>query len=249
MPDPASALAALQKGEVDWWENPTNDMLPILNRARNVVTEVVYKHGWINTGVFNCTQPPFDKAAVRRIVLEAVSQEDYMNAVATADRSLWRENLGIYTPGTPMASDVGTDFLRNKRSLQELRTGLRDAGYQGEKIVLMAPSDIPPLAALGEVGNHLLRQLDMNVEFAVSDWGTLVQRRAKKEPVSQGGWNMFHTNWPGSEFVYPVSIQLLRANGNKAWFGWPDLPQLQSLVDSWSDATDLNSQQLIAAEI
>lgn len=83
MPDPASALAALQTGEVDWWEAPANDMLPALGRWRNIVTEVVYKHGWIGTGVFNCTQPPFDKAAVRRVVLHAISQEDYMNAAAT----------------------------------------------------------------------------------------------------------------------------------------------------------------------
>lgn len=249
MPDPAVASAALQAGEVDWWENPPNDLIPSLDRMRNVKTDIVYEHGWLGTGVFNCLHPPFDKAAVRRVVLEAMSQQDYMNAAAGTERALWRDRVGVFTPGSPMASDVGLEILTRKRDQSELRAALRAAGYNGERVVLMAPSDIPGLAAFGEVGNDLLRRLGMDVDFVVSDWGTLVQRRAKKDPTSQGGWSMFHTNWVGTDMVNPASIQLLRANGSKAWFGWPDLPHLQALVDSWTDAPDLATQQRIAAEI
>ncbi len=249
MPDPAAALAALQAGEVDWWENPANDLVPILDRTPNVKTAIIYEHGWIGTGVFNCLHPPFDKASVRRIVLEAISQQDYMNAVAGTDRALWRDRVGVFAPGTPMATDVGLEFLTRERDQSELRAAMRSAGYDGERVVLLAPGDIPSLAALGEVGNDLLRRLGMNVDYVVSDWGTLVQRRAKKEPPSQGGWNMFHTNWPGDDMIHPTSIQLLRANGPKAWFGWPDLPHLQALVESWTDAPDLATQQHIAVEI
>ena len=39
MPDPATAAAALQAGEVDWWENPPNDLLPALRRGRDVRAE------------------------------------------------------------------------------------------------------------------------------------------------------------------------------------------------------------------
>ena len=30
IPDPATAAAALQSGEVDWWENPLTDLAPLL---------------------------------------------------------------------------------------------------------------------------------------------------------------------------------------------------------------------------
>jgi peptide/nickel transport system substrate-binding protein len=33
MPDPATASAALQNGEVDWWENPITDLVPVLQAA------------------------------------------------------------------------------------------------------------------------------------------------------------------------------------------------------------------------
>jgi peptide/nickel transport system substrate-binding protein len=249
MPDAGVALAALQTGEVDWWQLPPNDLVPLLEQTRAVVTERIALQGGMGTGIFNCLHPPFDKAAVRRVVLQAVSQADYMNAVAGTDQTLWRDRVGIYAPGTPMATDAGMEIIAGKRDMPRLRAALRDAGYRDERVVLLAPSDSAIPLALGEVGNDLLRQLGMNVDYVVSDFGTLVQRRAKKEPPSQGGWSMFHTAWPGIDMIYPVSMQVLRANGDKAWFGWPDLPQLQTLVEQWTDAPDLDTQRRIAAEI
>jgi hypothetical protein len=68
MPDPATAAAALQSGEADWWENPPNDLLPALRRGRDVRLKRG-RLGIFGTGVFNCLHPPFDKPAVRRAVL------------------------------------------------------------------------------------------------------------------------------------------------------------------------------------
>jgi ABC-type transport system substrate-binding protein len=37
IPDAATAAAAMQKNEADWWEQPVFDLLPILARAPNLV--------------------------------------------------------------------------------------------------------------------------------------------------------------------------------------------------------------------
>ena len=113
---------------------------------------------------------------------------------------------------------------------------------------MLAPSDQPVLAALGEVGHDLLRRLGMDVDFRVSDWGTLVQRRASREPPERGGWNMFHTTWNGLDGINPGVMTYLRANGQNAWFGWPDVPRLEELRLSWFDAPDLAAQKRIAAD-
>jgi peptide/nickel transport system substrate-binding protein len=34
--DPGTAVAAMQNKEMDWWENPTNDMLPMLRQGTQV---------------------------------------------------------------------------------------------------------------------------------------------------------------------------------------------------------------------
>lgn len=249
MPDPATAAAALENGEVDWWENPPNDLLPMLNRAKSVHTELV-PLGNLGTGVFNHLHPPFDKPAVRRIVLEATSQADFMTAAAGTDPAMWRGDVGLFTPGTPMANSAGMEAITGKkRDMATLRKALRDAGYQGERVVYMAPSDQAALMAQSAVAQELLQQLGMNVDYAVMDWGTLVQRRASKEPPEKGGWNMFITTWSGLDMATPVTNQALRSNGAKAWFGWPDLPPVQSALEAWLEAPDLGAQQKIAADI
>ena len=115
--------------------------------------------------------------------------------------------------------------------------------------MLLAPSDQPVLAALGEVCHDLFRRLGMAVDYRVSDWGTLVQRRASKEPVERGGWSMFHTTWNELDGINPGVMTFLRANGANAWFGWPDVPELEALRQTWFDAPDLEAQKRIAAEI
>src|SRR5690606_13871740 len=39
MPDPATAAAALQTGEIDWLERPLADLLPMLRRTREVAVD------------------------------------------------------------------------------------------------------------------------------------------------------------------------------------------------------------------
>ena len=250
MPDPGTAAAALENGEVDWWENPPNDLLPMLERNHHVRTEDTGPLGTIGTAVFNHLHPPFDKPAVRRIALEAVSQADYMTAAAGTNKEMWRDGIGIFSPGTPMASNAGMAAINGpKRDLATLKKDLPGAGYRGEKIVYMVPSDQAVLMAQGAVSLDLLQKLGFDVDYAVMDWGTLVQRRASKEPPDKGGWNMFITGWAGLDMTTPVTNQTLRSNGAKAWFGWPDLPPVQSLIEAWLEASDVPSQQKIAVDI
>jgi peptide/nickel transport system substrate-binding protein len=249
MPDSGTATAAMQSGEADWWENPPNDLLPPLRRDRNITLVKLSPLGTTGTGIFNHRHPPFDNPGIRRAVLMAASQEDFMTATAGTDSSLWHVPMGVFTPGSPMASDVGLDALRGPRDMAAAKRALQAAGYKGERTVLLAPSDQPALVALAEVGHDLLQKLGMNVDYQVSDWGTLVQRRASTEPVEKGGWSMFHTTWNGIDMVNPIGTQVLRANGARAFFGWPDVPKLEALREQWLDAPNVTEQQHLAGEI
>lgn len=250
MPDPATAAAALQNAEVDWWENPPNDLLPVLDRAEGVRTETAGRLGFLGTAVFNHLYPPFDKPAVRRVMLQAISQADFMTAAAGTDSKMWRADVGIFTPDTPMANAAGLDVITAKKPpLSELARMLREAGYKEEKVVLLSPSDQEVLSAECDVALDLMKKLEMNVDFQAMDWGTLVQRRAKKDPPNAGGWNMFITGWNGLDMTTPITNQTLRSNGSEAWFGWPDIPQVQSGIDAWLDAPDLATQQKLAVDI
>ena len=197
----------------------------------------------------NHRQPPFDNPAVRRAVLGAVNQADFMLAIMGDDTSLWRAGAGTFTPGTPLASDAGMQVLNGPRDRARSRQALRDAGYQNERVVLMVPADFPNLKALADVGADMMRQMGLNVDYQAMDWGTLLTRRAKKDPVDAGGWSAFFTFGAGTDQATPAANLMLRANGDNAWFGWPDDPQIEALRDEWFAAPDLTTQKSLAARL
>ena len=102
----------LSQGEVDWWENPTIDLVPHLRRNKNLVITVKDHTGRMACLRFNQLFPPFDNAAVRRVVLDSVDQEAVMAAIAGAEPRLAKIDVGLFAPGTPMASDVGVEITR-----------------------------------------------------------------------------------------------------------------------------------------
>jgi peptide/nickel transport system substrate-binding protein len=81
------------------------------------------------------------------------------------------------------------------------------------------------------------------------DWGTVVGRRAKKDPPDQGGWNVFFTGWNGIDMFNPAGHLSLRGNGADSWFGWPTAPKLEELRSAWLDAQDAETQKKIAVEL
>ena len=80
IPDPATASAALQQGEIDWWENPSLDLLPQIKTYKDVTVTVKDRTGEIGCLRFNQLHPPFDNPAIRRVVVAAMDQKEVMEA-------------------------------------------------------------------------------------------------------------------------------------------------------------------------
>jgi peptide/nickel transport system substrate-binding protein len=249
MPDPATAAAAMQANEADWWEQPLADLLPVLRRSRDMAIEVVNTAGALGMLRFNHLHPPFDNPAVRRAVFPAVDQRAFMQAAMGEDPALWTVPAGAFTPGTPLANDAGLEILTRPRSTDAAKRALAAAGYRGEPVVLLSPSDNPNLNAMSEVAADTLRRSGMTVDLQVMDWGTVVQRRAKREPPAQGGWNAFCTTWEGLDVSVPGSHQAIRGNGLEGWFGWATSERREALRDAWFDAADGESARRIAEDL
>lgn len=230
--DSATAANAMAQGEQDYWEYPLHDLLPMLRRSRGVVVEQRLLDGTYGICRFNTLQPPFNNPAIRRAVAMAVDQGDYLRAVAGDDPAGWGVCEGVFTCGTPLANEVGSDLLK-VHNIERAKQALAAAGYNGEKVVLIAPGDYPQINALSLVTADVIRRLGMNLEFVSADWGTVIQRRASKEPVERGGWSIFHTTSSGQSLSLPVFNLFLRANGSRAWFGWPDVPEIETLRAEW----------------
>jgi peptide/nickel transport system substrate-binding protein len=246
IPDPATAAAALQRGEVDWYEQPAFDLLPLLARNRDIAIETPDPIGSLMMIRFNQLHPPFDKVAVRRAVMQAVNQDDYVAAV-TGNPAYGKPCRSFFACGTPAGQDQGA--ARMSANLEAAKKALMDGGYAGETIVIISPTDIPATHAMGLVTADLLKRLGMTVEFVATDWGSVLARRGNRNPPAQGGWSIFHTSWAGPDVASPVIHLPLRAHGAQAWAGWPTDPKLEALRDQFLDAKDPAEQATLVAAI
>jgi peptide/nickel transport system substrate-binding protein len=104
-------------------------------------------------------------------------------------------------------------------------------------------------AAMTQVAGDMFRRLGVNLDFVLTDWGTVVQRRSSREPLEKGGWSALLTSFSSFDFLDPAGHTPLRGNGTGAWPGWPTIPRLETLRDAWFDAPDLPTQQRLAREI
>ncbi|WP_316396362.1 ABC transporter substrate-binding protein [Bradyrhizobium sp. 33ap4] len=243
IPDPATAAAALQNGEVDWWESPITDLVPVLKSNRNISVDIADPLGNVGSFRMNHLYPPFNDVRARRAVLMAMSQEDYMRALVGDDTSLWKPLPGFFTPGTPLYSEAGGEILKGKRDLDAAKKLLAESGYSGQPVTCLVAQDQPITKAQGDVTADLLKKLGMNVDFVATDWGTVGSRRAQKTPPGQGGWQMFHTWHAGADCINPAPYNAIRANGDKAWFGWPSSDAVEKEVVEWFGAKNLDEEK------
>ena len=58
---------------------------------------------------------------------------------------------------------------------------------------------------------------------------------------------MFHTWHAGADCINPASYIAIRANGDKAWFGWPNSPQVETEVTAWFEAQALDEEKAAIA--
>src|SRR4030088_347706 len=199
IPDAATAAAALQNGEIDWWESPIPDLVPSLKKNSNIMVDIADPLGNIGSFRINHLHPPFNDVKARRALLTALSQEDYMRALVGDDPALWKPLPGFFTPGTPLYTEEGGEILKGPRNLDAAKKLLTQSGYAGQPVTCIVAQDQQITKPQGDITADLLKRLGMNVDFVATDWGTVGARRAVKTPPGRGGRQMFHTWSAGAD--------------------------------------------------
>jgi peptide/nickel transport system substrate-binding protein len=237
MPDAGTAAAALQAGEIDWWEQPVNDLVPLLKRNRQIRVDVADPLGNVGLLKVNHLHAPFTDPRARQALQLLVNQEDYMQAV-TGDDALWKPMPSFFTPGTPYYTEAGGERLKGARRMDEAKRLLAAAGYKGEAIVLPVATDVPIVKNSGDVTADMLKRAGINAEVLAMDWGTQSARTNNKGEPSQGGWHLSHTWVAGAECVTPAGHKALDAGGGSSLSGWAKSGEVQGAISEWFGLTD-----------
>jgi peptide/nickel transport system substrate-binding protein len=245
--DAQQAVNALSKGEIDFVEQPSHDLLGTLKKDPNV--SVIISPPLKAQYVFrpNHLHKPFDNPKIRQALWYAFNQEDFLMATI-GDEAYIKECKALFICGTPFASTKGMDGLltSNAKKAQEL---LKEAGYDGTPVVLMHSTDLKVLTNLAPVAKSLMEKAGFKVDMQSMDWQTLVARRAKKDAPDAGGWSAFLTAWVAADVMNPVSTAYLNSSCEKALFGWPCDAQLEKLRDDFAREADPAKQKAIAEAV
>lgn len=240
LPDPTVATNALVKGEVDWIERPHPDHLPTLRKTRGMVIEKLDPFGTMGMLHFNLKQPPFDNPLLRRAVLMAMDQTEYLQAVVGDDTSLWNAGVGWFTGGTLFDSREGIDSLVKGPRLDEARRLVKESGYDGRPVIHLAAGDIPANTAMSMMTAELYKRIGLNVAYTSIDWGVLVGRVAAVND-SAAPWASWNAGWTGLSTSNPGSHRPIAGNV-------PD-PEMVRLRDAWFTAPDVAAQKQITVQM
>jgi peptide/nickel transport system substrate-binding protein len=249
MPDAQTAVNALGSGDIDFMENPSFDLLPVVKANKEIKIEILNKLGFQTLGRMNFLHPPFDNVKVRRAALLAMNQKDVLDALI-GNPEYYKICGAFFVCGTPLATEEGAGALIKGGAMAEAKKALAESGYDGTPVVIMAPGDVVTLKAQPIVAAQLLREAGFKVDLQATDWQTVVTRRASQKPPKEGGWNMFFTNWVGADVMNPIANASIGGRGTKGgWFGWAESPKIEELKDKFARASSADDQKKIAADI
>ena len=236
IPDHSTKVAALQAGEIDYVERAPLDFIEALRRDRRVVVTRGLGGGQIfGVLTLNHTQPPFDNVLLRRALQQAIQQPEVVAALGLPADMVRERCLTLYMCGGPYETEAGAEPLR-RAGTERARALLREAGYGGERVVVLHARDSALIDPIAMVAVDQMRRAGFNLDVRTTDWSTVAQLRTRREPVEQGGWSVVPLVWTGFDMENPIVNPAMVYNCANVYPGW------------WCDEAQVPLLQRFAAE-
>ena len=199
VPEPGARVAGLETGELQG----VQDVPTIAQKrvgANKDIRLLKLENFWLNVTYGNWSAPPTNNLKFRQAVLAALDFDEVMEAASDGD---FKHNPSFQYPGTNYYTEVGKELL-DQHNPEKAKQLLKEAGYHGEKVVLLTNKDYPSLYNTGLVVAQQLKGVGINAELLVLDWPTALQKAMNGTP----DWNFFFTGW--ITYVAVGGVQTLR---------------------------------------
>jgi peptide/nickel transport system substrate-binding protein len=249
MPDPATRIAALQTGEVDYLEILPIDYIAMMRKNPDVTVIRQPPMAQIMGGLtVNNLLPPFNDVRIRKALQIALDQSEIMAGMGLPPDMYLPFCQSVFLCGGPYASEVGTERLRHP-SAEKARQMLKEAGYNNERIVLLHSTDSATINPISLVVIDQIKRAGFNLDVVAADYSSLAQRRLKKEPLDQGGWNLMPVVWSGYDMINPLSHYATSYSCGGTYPGWNCDPNIPPLVAKFEVETNPAKRQDLADQM
>ena len=105
---------------------------------------------------------------VRQAIQAAVNAEDIMKGYG--DPRLWQLCPSLQMCGTPWAEHTDNAALYNQNNPELAKQLLEEAGYMGEEIIILDPTDFPTIHPIAPVLKEQLSAVGINATVKSTDW-------------------------------------------------------------------------------
>jgi peptide/nickel transport system substrate-binding protein len=249
MPDIALRFAALSRGEVDYLEYAPVDLIPRMQRDRNLVfakaggmAELMYAVS------INHFQAPMDNVLVRRALAQCLDRAEILGGAGFGGELGRPDCTSMFMCGAPLETNGGSAAIAAP-SLDKAKALLAEAGYKGEKVVVMHPLDSPLLNPFGSVLIDRMKKAGFNVDVQGLEWSAIAQRWVQKNPLEQGGWSVVPVVYTGFDMSDPLSNLGVGFNcsGNQPW-GYCD-QGMAPVIAQFEAESDPAKRKALASEL
>jgi peptide/nickel transport system substrate-binding protein len=206
VPDEAARISGLQTGEYHYLESIIPDHFDTLADDDRVAVELLSPTSW-GTLVVNHSEGIMSDPAMRTAVQTAL-EHDQISLAAYGD-GYYRLDPGVMFQETAWHSMAGEDRY-SPGDPDRARELAEEAGYNGETIRLMATQEYAYMYGIAIIAEQQLEDAGFDVEVAVVDWATLVERR--NDPAE---WDLFTTG-----ITFRIDPVLLPFMMGTTWPGW-----------------------------
>ncbi len=94
-----------------------------------------------------------------------------------------------------------------------------------------------------------LKQVGVNVDFQVSDFSSVTQRRISCKPLAEGGWSCYVVPTPGYYIADPATAPNLRGTGELPSNGFMKSAAVEALYERWLESPDDTARKALAWEV
>ncbi|KAB2338575.1 ABC transporter substrate-binding protein [Cytobacillus depressus] len=235
--DASTRLAGIQTGEYDVANAIPFDNADQLEANKDVVNHV--DHNGFNGIVFNKKARFFKDVTARQAVNAALNQEEILMASFTNENFYELEHGLMIKDQVEWYSEAGKDQY-NQHDQEKAKELLKDAGYNGEDIIILTSKDYTDHYNAAVVVQQQLEKIGMKVKLDVYDWPTVLQKRTEET-----AYDIFVTGFP----TEPIPAKYVFLDSANEWPGWTNSPEIDGLLDKISGATSQEEAKKYFAQL
>lgn len=230
VPDEAARVAGMQAGDYDIGINIGNDHYPVLAEDDNLRVEILPPSQW-DVFFLNWQSPLMQDINIRKAFQACLDHLPILQNSRGGGDFVFLDPSLMQKP-TAFYSRAGEE-LYNINNQDLARQYLEDAGYDGTPVRFMCTQEYSYMYGAAIIAQQQMEEVGFVVDLQVTDWATVLERRAKPEE-----WDIFVT---GHGFV-PDPTQITYVGQMNVYPGWWSDPEALELADQLASEVDFDKR-------